>query len=128
MKDIETRADLELLLKTFYQKLFADASIAYIFTDVAGIDLEEHLPVLTDFWELSLFHTGGYRNNPMQVHMELNRKEKLTDAHFDTWLKHFEATVDTLFAGQHAEKIKTRAQSIATVIKIKLAQDNASLT
>lgn len=121
MKDIESRADLELLLSTFYNRLLADESIAYIFTDVAKIDLQEHLPVITDFWELSLFHTGTYRNNPMQVHLDLNAKEKLTDNHFDSWLGHFNATTDELFTGDNAEKIKTRALSIATVMKIKLS-------
>ena len=121
MKDIETRADLEVLLRQFYKGLLDDDTINYIFTDVARMNLEDHLPVITDFWELSLFHTGTYRNNPMQVHMDLNRKEKLTTAYFDTWLNHFEGATDSLFAGPNAEKIKTRAHSIATVMKIKLS-------
>ena len=120
MKDIETRADLELLLKEFYTKLLHDESIGYIFTDVAMIDLEHHLPILADFWEQTLFHTGGYRNNTMQVHLDLNAKEKLTAQHFDTWLNHFYNTIDLLFKGANAEKAKTRALSIATIMKIKL--------
>ena len=55
MKDIETRADLELLLRAFYNRLLSDSSINYMFTDVAMINLEEHLPHITDFWEQSLF-------------------------------------------------------------------------
>lgn len=122
MKDIETRDDLELLLREFYNKLLADQSISYIFTDVAKINLEEHIPHLTDFWELSLFHTGNYKKNVMKVHLDLNEKEMFTPQHFETWLGHFEVTVDRLYAGSNAEKIKTRAHSIATVMKIKLWQ------
>lgn len=121
MKDIETRADLEVFTKAFYNKLMGDKKVSYIFTDVAKIDLEEHLPVITDFWELSIFHTGNYHNNPMHVHMQLNDKEQLTSDHFDVWLAHFNATVDDLFAGLNAEKIKTRALSIATIMKIKVS-------
>ncbi|MCW4470686.1 group III truncated hemoglobin [Flavobacterium sp. MFBS3-15] len=121
MKDIENRQDLEFLLSQFYDKLLKDPAISYIFTDVAKVDLAHHLPILADFWELSLFHTGNYRNNPMQVHMELNSKEKLTEKHFNIWLNHFYDTVDEHFEGLNAEKIKTRAVSISTVIKIKLA-------
>lgn len=120
MKDIETRADLELLLKEFYTKLLKDESIGYIFTDVAKIDLEHHLPILADFWEQTLFHRGGYRNNTMQVHLDLNAKEKLTEEHFYTWLNHFYYTTNRLFAGPNAEKAKTRALSIATIMKIKM--------
>ncbi|PZR23071.1 MAG: hypothetical protein DI539_03880 [Flavobacterium psychrophilum] len=121
MKDIESRADLEVLTRAFYTRLLNDESVSYIFTDVAQIDLEEHLPKITDFWELSMFHTGPYHNNPMHVHMQLNDKEQLTSEHFDVWLGHFTATVDELFTGPNAEKIKTRALSIATIMKIKVS-------
>ena len=121
MKDIETRADLELLLSTFYNRLLADASISYMFTDVAKINLEEHMPHITDFWEQSLFYTGNYRKNVLQIHQDLNSKEKLTEAHFTTWLSHFNDVVDSLFTGENSDKIKTRAVSIATVMKIKFS-------
>ena len=121
MKDIETRADLDILLREFYKRLLADDTITYIFIDVAKMDLEEHLPIITSFWELSLFHTGEYRNNPMQIHMALNSKERLTEEHFNTWLGHFYSTVDDMFKGINAEKLKTRALSIATIMKIKLS-------
>lgn len=120
MTDIQTRADIELLMQEFYNRLLADPSISYIFTDVAKIDLPSHLPHLADFWEMTLFHTGGYRKNVMQLHLDLNTKEKLTNAHFDTWLSHFIATVDSLFTGEIAEITKTRALSIATIMKIKV--------
>ena len=122
MKDIETRADLELLLSEFYSTLLKDEKIAYIFTDIAKIDLEQHLPHIVDFWEQSLFGNNGYRKNVLQIHVNLNSKEKFTDTHFTTWLTHFEATTNRLFQGINAEKIKTRAESIATVMKIKLYQ------
>lgn len=119
MKDIETRGDIELLMRKFYERLLADTSVSYIFTDVAKIDLEAHLPHLADFWQQALFYTGSYRKNVMQVHLDLNAEEKLTEAHFDTWLAHFITTVDTLFKGETAEKAKNRALNIATIMKIK---------
>ena len=120
MTDLQTRYDLEILLRKFYGKLFLDPAISYIFTDVAKINLEEHMPLLTDFWEQTLFHTGGYRKNVMQVHLDLNAKERITEAHFEIWLRHFNETIDALFTGKTAEKAKTRALSIATIMKVKL--------
>ena len=120
MKDIENRRDLEVLLSAFYNSLLEDSAINYMFTNVAGINLEQHLPHIVDFWEQSLFYTGSYRKNVMQIHLDLNTKEKLTDIHFETWLNHFNSVTDLLFAGPNCEKIKTRAQSIATVMKIKI--------
>ena len=120
MKDIETREDIALLMREFYNHLLTDPAISYIFTDVAKIDLEAHLPHLTDFWELSVLHTGTYKKNVMQLHLNLNEKERLTDTHFDIWLGYFNQSVDDLFSGSNAEKIKTRALSIATIMKIKI--------
>ena len=121
MTDIQNRHDLEVLLSTFYGKLLLDPAISYIFTDVAKINLEEHLPHLVDFWEQALFHIGGYRKNVMQLHLDLNAKETLTEKHFVVWLGHFNSTVESLYAGENAENAKTRALSIATIMKIKLA-------
>lgn len=120
MTDIQNRTDLELLMAVFYDKLLADGSINYIFTDVAKIDLPEHLPHIVDFWELSILHTGNYKKNVLQVHLDLDGKETLTADHFKTWLQHFHASVDEHFSGNNSEIIKTRALSIATVMQIKL--------
>lgn len=122
MTDIQNRQDLERLMHRFYAKLLADDSIRYIFTDVAQIDLPRHLPHIVDFWELSILHTGNYKKNVMQVHVDIHRKEALTRAHFETWLGHFNDSVDEHFAGHNAELIKTRALSIATVMQIKMQQ------
>ncbi len=48
-RDIETRVDLFMLLKKFYEKLLNDETISYIFTDVAKLDMQQHLPVIVDF-------------------------------------------------------------------------------
>lgn len=120
MEDIQNRKDLEILMAQFYAKLLRDDSINYIFTDVAQTDLKLHLPHIVDFWDQTLFNSGSYKKNVLQVHIDLNQKEKLTENHFNCWLSHFNDTVDNHFEGQNAEKIKTRALSIATVMKIKL--------
>ncbi len=121
MKDIETRADLEVLMASFYEKLLADNRIGYIFTDIAKINLPEHLPKIVDFWELTLFNTGSYQTNVMRVHLDLNQKAPFEALHFKVWLDHLYATTDAHFAGPRAEMLKTRALSIATVMQIKIA-------
>jgi len=119
MKDVETRSDLESLMSAFYNKLLQDDSINYIFTDIARINLEEHLPHIVDFWAQNILGVGNYRNNVLQIHLDLNNKVRLTKEHFDTWLAHFNNTIDEGFAGENAEKMKTRALSIATIMQIK---------
>jgi len=121
-KDIETREDLLLLMQEFYKKLLSDKSISYLFTDVAKINLDHHLPVLVDFWDSILFQTGIYQKNAMQPHLALHQQSPLTKHHFETWLRYFNASVDELFSGDNAFIIKERATSIATVMQIKTIQ------
>ncbi|MGE5108050.1 MAG: group III truncated hemoglobin [Sphingobacteriales bacterium] len=123
-KDIENRDDLMLLVKQFYKKLLADDSINYLFTEIAKIDLEHHLPVLVDFWDSILFQSNTYQKNAMQPHLNLHSKAPLQKHHFDTWLNYFTETVDELFEGEKAFLAKERARSIATVIHIKTIQLN----
>lgn len=121
-KDITGREDLLVLVTRFYEKLLADNSISYIFTDVAKIDLSHHLPVLVDFWDSVLFQSDTYHKNAMQPHMILHRQSPLQKHHFETWLRLFKESVDELFDGKIAFIAKERATSIATVMQIKTIQ------
>ena len=120
MSDIQTREDLHLLMSEFYLKLLADSKISYIFIKVAKIDLVPHLEELVDFWEQILFERGIYRKNVLQIHTDLNQQSKLSEEHFAIWLNYFNTTIDENFSGPTAENMKTRALSIATVMKIKI--------
>ena len=123
-KDITSREDLLLLVTRFYEKLLADKSISYIFIDIAKIDLPHHLNILVDFWDNILFQNDVYRKNAMQPHLVLHRQSPLQKHHFETWLKYFNETVDELFSGEKAFLAKERALSIATVMQIKIHQQN----
>lgn len=122
-RDIDTREDIELLMITFYNRLLADENINYIFTDVAKINMKTHIPIIADFWESILLNKNVYYNNTMKIHMDLNEKAPLIKTHFDTWLKHFNNTVDELFEGNIAILAKQRSKSIATVMQIKIMQN-----
>ncbi len=124
MRDIENREDLLSLMEAFYSKMLKDDQIGYIFTDVAKLDLEHHLPLLTDFWSNALFHTGGYKNNVVRIHKDLNGLEKLTPEHFKQWQHLLAETIDEHFAGEIAEKMKLRAQQIGMTIEAKLGHYN----
>ena len=125
MNDIKTQEDLYLLVADFYKKLLTDNRISYIFTDVVKIKLEEHLPILVKFWSQVILGTGGYSNNLTQIHLDVNLKEHLSPELFRIWLDHFYAAVDENFMGENSEKIKTQALSLATILKIKIAQQNS---
>ena len=120
MRDIKNREDLLELMEAFYSKMLKDEQIGYIFTEVAQLNLEHHLPLLADFWNNALFHTGGYKNNVVQIHKDLNNLETLTAEHFKRWQELLNETIDENFAGEITEKLKLRAQQVGMTIQAKL--------
>ena len=130
MRDIETREDIDELMTEFYRKAINDELIGYIFTDIAKLDLEHHLPIIGDFWEMMLFGTlnfpAKYGRSPMQVHHALNEKENLRAEHFGRWVKLFCETVDEKFAGANATLAKVRAFSIAETMRVRFSSESAA--
>src|SRR5690348_9794582 len=122
-RDIANRGDIEILVNHFYEKIKTDPVIGYIFTDIAQVDWEKHLPIMYDFWENAIFYTGSYNGNPMQLHRHLHRVVNLNTKHFEQWNQLFTSSVDELFEGNNANLIKQRTISISTVMQIKILND-----
>lgn len=118
-QDIRSRTDLEWVVSAFYKKLMTDEVVKTFFIEVVPIDLEEHLPVIVDFWESALLAQGNYRGNPMIKHIEMSRKKQLERIHLETWLQHWEETIREGFEGKVAETAIIRARSIGEMILFK---------
>jgi hemoglobin len=111
--DLADRDDVRLLVEEFYRSAFRDPLIGPIFTEIARMDLEHHLPIMCDFWETVLFQAGLYRRNALQLHFALNARFPLQQEHFARWLQLWTATVDAHFIGEKAELAKAQAGRIA---------------
>jgi hemoglobin len=122
--DISSRKDIEQVLKKFYAHAFRDDLIGHFFTEVVPLDLEKHIPVITDFWESVIFGTGNYRKNVMEVHRNIHLLSSIEKPHLDRWLKLFSSVIDEDHKGDKAELMKQRAASIATLMNIKLNYDD----
>jgi len=112
MHDISNKADIELLIKTFYSNLLSINEIKPVFD---GLDFENHIPKIVAFWAFVLLDEEGYKTNVFDKHMHLPIKPPM----FDTWLKTFTDTVDSLFAGEKAELAKQRATVLSYTFKSK---------
>lgn len=120
-KDILDRADIHIIVDHFYKKLLLDEEMSIFFEKFKDPhSLKKHLDILVDFWDNILFYSGTYAKNAMLPHIELNKKIPFSNIHFNLWLDHFNGTVDDHFKGTNAEIIKNRANSIATVMKLKI--------
>jgi hemoglobin len=111
--DIETREDCERLVRAFYTRALVDPIIGFIFTDVAHLDVEAHVPVIASFWETILLGEPSYRGGAFRPHAALHMKVPLRAGHFERWLVLWRETVDSMFAGPRAELAKTHALRVA---------------
>ena len=70
------------------ERVMTDPIIGFIFTDVAHLDLEAHVPVIADFWETVLLGgPHGYRGGASRPHARAEREgPTLRGGRFVRWL------------------------------------------
>ena len=125
-KDIENRADVHLLVSTFYNKIKKDAFIGHFFIRaIPANQWEAHINKLTDFWETNLFLKKKYKGNPMQVHQQLDvgNNFEITQEHFGRWLELWLTTIKELFYGDKAEKAINSARNISFMLFLRMFEN-----
>lgn len=120
--DIADRADCERLVRAFYGRALKDPIIGFIFTDVAKLDLEAHVPRIASFWETILLDARSYSGGAFRPHALLNQRVPLRAGHFERWLQLWSETVDELFEGDRAELAKSHARRVAQAFNARLRE------
>ena len=120
LHDIETREDVERLVRDFYTKALTDPFIGFIFTDVAHLDVEAHVPQITSFWATILLGEQSYGSGAFRPHADLHAKGGLREGHFDRWLQLWFGTVDELYKGEKANQAKIHALRVARAFSERL--------
>lgn len=120
MQKLETRADIELLVNKFYDKVGRDETIGFFFNDVAKVNWSDHLPKMYAFWETLLFGQISYKGNPMAAHFPVNAEVPMEKHHFLHWLKLWTETVEENFGGETADLAIYKASNIANLMAYKM--------
>lgn len=120
LPDIQTRADIELLINSFYDRVRA-SSIGYIFDEVMQVNWHKHLPVMYDFWETVLLHTASYKGNPILKHIDVDKQHALTPTHFAVWKQLFFETLDSHYSGPKSDELKTKVEAMEYLMLNKIA-------
>jgi len=121
-KDVLHRSDIDDIITRFYEVMLKDSIVGYIFTDVAKIDLQHHLPLIGDFWADILFKQHNYQGNTLQKHLDVHHKIPLRPGHFTRWLFLFNRAVDEKHSGENADFMKSRAELVAKSISAALVK------
>lgn len=112
-KDIENQADVQLLVRTFYDTVLQDELLAPHFE---GVNFEQHFPRMFEFWEFILLGKTGFTGNVFDKHKHL----VVGNEEFDRWLAIFSATVDKLFEGEIADRAKSQAALLSYTFSQKM--------
>lgn len=121
MKNLETSDDVEVLVRHFYSTVLKDPLLLPYFTAVREPERwKKHIEVFNLFWNNIIFLEGGYVGNPMLLHKQLHDEKNMEEKHFTQWLLLFHTSVDELFEGEKAAFAKSRASTIAEVMKLKI--------
>lgn len=117
MKEIENRADIHLLVITFYDKIRKDDLLGPIFN--AHLSKEQwppHLEKLTDFWVTALLGDVCFKGSPTKAHLKVDKylNHTMDQVHFGQWLQLWFQTIDSLFIGSLAQRAKDASRRMAT--------------
>lgn len=121
--DIQSRQDVETLVRTFYGKVRQHPDIGPLFNEMIT-DWTEHIDKLSDFWETNLFFVKRYKGNPLRAHIGVDEHfdQTIEQAHFGNWLELWFSTVDDFYEGKNAQLVKERARSMAHIMFIRIFQ------
>ncbi|RNI23407.1 group III truncated hemoglobin [Rufibacter latericius] len=114
--DLQTEADIKVLVDTFYDHVNQDELLAPVFNEFAKVEWEHHLPKMYAFWSTVLFGSVAYKGQPFPKHLAM----PIDRPHFTRWIALFTQTVDELFEGSMAEQAKQKAASIANIFQMKM--------
>lgn len=103
------------LVRTFYERIRADATLGPIFNHRIGEEWEPHLVKMVSFWSSITMLTGEYKGQPMLVHLPM-KEVKAQD--FDVWLGLFRQTAEEVCGPEVAPIFIDKAERIAESLKL----------
>ncbi|PKL95297.1 MAG: globin [Gammaproteobacteria bacterium HGW-Gammaproteobacteria-8] len=105
LPDLNSPRAIGRLVRLFYARLLEDPLMAPVFLEVAGVDLEEHLPRIEAYWrKMLLGEQSGYDRNMIRQHQRVHAIRPLEPPYFERWGSHFRAVVTENFAGPGADR------------------------
>lgn len=120
LTDLADRADVQALLRRFYDRVLVDEVLLEPFAELRSQGLDAHIPTMCDFWETVLFRAGRYHGSALAVHRIIHQRTPLSGKHFVRWLTVWRATVDEMYRGPAAERAKVQAARIAWAMHRRL--------
>lgn len=127
MRDLDAPEAIDALVERFYARVLRDPLLAPLFTEVAGINLHEHLPRIKAYWYKMLLGAPGYRRSMMAKHRAVDARRRFEACHYERWLLLFEEALDEGARGPVTERARGLARRIVGNMRRNLEQTRGSL-
>ncbi len=85
-----TKKHIEKLVKHFYLRVQKDELLGPIFNDMAQVDWDHHIKLLSQFWNSIMLKTHEYHGNAYEKHVIIGQQTHIEEAHFIRWLDLFQ--------------------------------------
>lgn len=108
----EQIATIERMVRTFYERSFADPVLGPIFREAIH-DFEPHVARVVDFWCDMIHSTERYKGNVYAAHMKLNFEPEA----FGRWIAILESAANDSLAPYDAAKAARIANHMAGSFK-----------
>lgn len=112
LPDLDCAQQIDRFVSLFYERLLADDNLAPYFTEVAGISLATHLPVISAYWQKMLLGDRRYQRHTMARHRQLHARRALGGAQHEAWLGHFFAVAEAHFSGPKTDQARRIAARV----------------
>ena len=113
MQDLDAPDAIDALVERFYARVLRDPLLAPLFTEVAGIDLDSHLPRTKASGRKTLLADPTYHRHMMARHRAVDARRPFEARHYARWLSLFETALDEGARGPAAERARRLARRIA---------------
>jgi hemoglobin len=126
VQDLDAPEAIDALVERFYARVLRDPLLAPLFTEVAAIDLDHHLPLIKAYWRKMLLGDPGYSRHMMAKHRAVDARRPLEARHYERWLSLFEAALDEGARGPLTERARVLARRIARNMRRNLQDTRTS--
>lgn len=114
MEDVRSREDIAEIVADFYGRTFEDPLLGPIFH--RHMNLQTHLPIVTDFWATTLLGERSYTRKVIPRHQQVYDLSPFGSPHFERWLELWWQTIDDHAAGHIADLAKRQGMRMAAAM------------
>lgn len=122
LRDLNSEEAISDMVDTFYARVLKDPLLRPVFVEVAGVDLDNHLPRIKAYWRKMLLGHRDYQGNMVTRHQAIHKRFPLQTVHFQRWLSLFEQTLTQDFSGPKTDRARRLARTIIGNLQCRLEE------